>query len=204
MKAIQLFQQQNKLESDGKIGKNTTAMMLSVWRISKLQLAHFLGQCHEESGGFELLEENLNYSAKGLQTEFLKYFTTIELANNYQKQPEKIANRVYANRMGNGTEESGDGYKFRGRGCIQTTGKNNYQLLSKYLKEDLIVNPELVATKYAFESALFYFNNNRIWNVCNEVTEDNIKKVTKLVNGGYTNLDKRIENTNYYFNLINS
>jgi putative chitinase len=200
MIAVQLFQQQNGLTPDGVIGPKTIAMMLHVWGISKTQLAHFLGQTHEETGGFEALSENLNYSADALVKLFGKHFNND--ADKYARQPEKIANRIYANRMGNGNEASGEGWKFRGRGCLQTTGRNNYTLLGKYLNADLINNPDLVATKYPFESALFYFNSNKLWNLCNEVTEDSIKRVTKAVNGGYINLDKRIELTKKYQLLI--
>ena len=98
--------------------------------------AAFMAQCAHESGGFTMLSENLNYSAQGLMGVFKKYFPTAELANAYARQPEKIANRVYANRMGNGPEESGDGYKFRGRGLIQLTGKDNYRRCSQFLFED--------------------------------------------------------------------
>lgn len=204
MNAIQIFQSKNGLIADGIIGKKTIKMMLYVWRISNIQLAHFLGQTHEETGGYTALIENLNYSSEGLKKIFPKYFPTMELSNAYQRQPEKIANRVYANRMGNGNELSGDGWKFKGRGCLQTTGKNNYTLLSKNLNVDLLSNPDLVATNYPFESALFYFSSNRLWNLCVDISEDSIKKVTKAVNGGYINLDKRIEFTKQYSKLINS
>ena len=204
MNAIQIFQSQNGLEPDGVIGKDTIKMMLHVWRISNIQLAHFLGQTHEETGGYIALSENLNYSADALIKLFGIHFKGLADANNYARQPEKIANRIYSNRMGNGTEASGEGWKFRGRGCLQTTGKNNYTLLSKYLNVDVVASPDLVATKYPFEAALFYFNFNKLWNLCADVSEDSIKKVTKAVNGGYINLDKRIVFTNHYNQLINS
>jgi len=204
MNAIQIFQSQNGLDPDGVIGKDTIKMMLHIWRISNIQLAHFLGQTHEETGGYIALSENLNYSADALVKLFGTHFKGLADANNYARQPEKIANRIYSNRMGNGDEASGEGWKFRGRGCLQTTGKNNYSLLSKYLNVDVVTSPDLVATKYPFEAALFYFNSNKLWNLCSDISEDSIKKVTKAVNGGYINLDKRIAFTNHYNQLINS
>ena len=123
-----------------------------------IRLAHFLAQCGHESGGFRATQENLNYSAKGLNGIFKKYFPTEASAVDYARKPQKIANKVYANRMGNGTEASGDGYKFRGRGALQLTGKSNYEAFSKYLgKPEIIDNPDLVATEYVFESAIFFF-----------------------------------------------
>ena len=116
---------------------------------SALRLAHFLAQCGHESGGFRLTKENLNYSAKGLMGIFKKYFPTEALANQYARQPEKIANKVYGNRMGNGSEASGEGAKFCGRGYIQLTGKDNYTAFGKSIGEDVCANPQVVAEKYA-------------------------------------------------------
>jgi putative chitinase len=115
---------------------------------NNLRLAHFLSQCGHESGSWTAVRENLNYSAKGLMGIFKKYFSNATLANAYQRQPEKIANRVYANRMGNGDEHSGDGYKFRGRGYIQLTGKENYSKFDATVPENIIADPDLVATTY--------------------------------------------------------
>jgi putative chitinase len=115
---------------------------------SSLRLAHFLAQCGHESGGFRAVSENLNYSAKGLLGIFRKYFTNVNLAMQYERKPEKIANKVYGGRMGNGPESSGEGYKFRGRGYIQLTGKENYKAFDQTVGEDILANPDLVATKY--------------------------------------------------------
>ena len=168
-----------------------------------LRLCHFLAQCSHESGGFKALRENLNYSSEGLMATFPKYFSIKSVADAYARQPEKIANRVYANRMGNGNEASGDGFKFRGRGYIQLTGKDNYASFGKFIGEDLLTNPDLVATKYPLTSAGFFFDVNKIWAICDKGdTEEIIKEVTKKVNGGYKGIDDRIEKFKTYKSLI--
>jgi len=150
-----------------------------------LRLAHFLAQCGHESGGFKAVRENLNYSAKGLMGIFKKYFPTATLATAYERQPEKIANRVYASRMGNGAETSGDGYKFRGRGYIQLTGKENYTKFDATVPENIVNDPDLVATKYPLASAAFFFNSNKLWSICDKgATPEVVTAVTKRVNGG--------------------
>jgi len=167
-----------------------------------LRLAHFLAQCGHESGGFKAVSENLNYSASGLQTIFKKYFTAISAAE-YQRKPEKIANIVYANRMGNGNQASGDGYKFRGRGYIQLTGKDNYTSFDKTVEDDILTNPDLVATKYPLSSAAFFFNKNGLWAICDKGADDaTVTAVTKRVNGGTIGLADRIKHFNEYYKLL--
>ncbi len=157
-----------------------------------LRLSHFLSQCAHESGNFKFVKENLNYSADGLRKIFPKYFTTIEAANKYARQPEKIANKVYGNRMGNGDEASGDGFKFRGRGYIQLTGKDNYAAFDKFVDDDIMANPDLVATKYPLTSAAFFFHKNKLWDVCDRGhSDDVVLAVTKRVNGGTHGLADR-------------
>ena len=168
-----------------------------------LRLAHFLAQCGHESGGFKAVSENLNYGAAGLQSIFKKYFTA-ESAKEYQRKPEKIANIVYANRMGNGNQASGEGYKFRGRGFIQLTGKENYTSFDKVVEDDIIANPELVATKYPLLSAAWFFHKNGLHKIADEGATDNVvTKVTKRVNGGTIGLPDRIKHFNEYNNLLN-
>jgi putative chitinase len=168
-----------------------------------LRLAHFLAQCGHESGGFKAVSENLNYSASGLRGTFSKYFPTPALAEQYARQPEKIANRVYSSRMGNGDEKSGEGYKFRGRGYIQLTGKSNYASFDKTVEDDIIVNPDLVATKYPLASAAFFFNNNGLWTVCDKGADDAaVTSVTKRVNGGTIGLADRISHFKEFYNLL--
>ena len=141
--------------TDGVFGPGTLKAAMAFFKMSKERAAHFFGQCGTETGEFKVYSENLNYSAKGLRNTFGKYFPG-NLADLYARNPEKIANRVYASRIGNGDEKSGDGWKFRGRGALQTTGKSNYTAFADYLKlPDLINTPDLVATTYSFESAFF-------------------------------------------------
>jgi len=169
---------------------------------SNLRLAHFLSQCGHESGGFKAVSENLNYSADGLKRTFGKYFPG-NLAESYAKQPEKIASRVYANRMSNGDEASKEGYKFRGRGYIQLTGKGNYTSFTKFIGEDCVSNPDLVATKYPLASAAFFFDSNKLWSICDKGADDaTVTAVTKRVNGGTIGLADRIKHFKEYYNLL--
>jgi len=156
---------------------------------TSLRKAHFLAQLAHESGGLRYTEENLNYSAKALRITFRKYFANIEEAEGYARQPEKIANRVYANRMGNGDESSGDGWKFRGRGLIQLTGKENYQKFGKSQNMDFISHPELILEpEWALKSAAWYWKKRKI----NQFADlDDIHMVTKRVNGGTNGLSHR-------------
>ena len=157
-----------------------------------LRLSHFLSQCAHESGNFKFLRENLNYSADVLRKIFPKYFPTLEAANKYARQPEKIANKVYGSRMGNGDEASGDGFKFRGRGYIQLTGKDNYAAFDKFVDDDIMADPDLVATKYPLTSAAFFFHKNKLWDVCDKGHGDDVVlAVTKRVNGGTHGLADR-------------
>ena len=167
-----------------------------------LRLSHFLAQCGHESGNFKAVSENLNYSAKGLLGTFGKYFTP-ELAKQYAKKPEMIASRVYANRMDNGNEASKEGWKFRGRGYLQCTGKSNYKLLSKEFGVDFLSNPDLVATDYPLASAGWFFNRNKLWSICDKgSSREVVTKVTERVNGGQLGLEDRIKHFNEYYNLL--
>ncbi len=169
---------------------------------SNLRLAHFLAQCGHESGNFKAVSENLNYSADGLKKIFGKYFPG-NLNESYARKPEKIAARVYASRMGNGDEASGDGFKFRGRGYIQLTGKNNYTNFSKFIGEDCVANPDLVATKYPLASAGFFFDSNKLWAICDRGADDaTVTAVTRRVNGGTIGLADRIKHFKEYHNLL--
>jgi putative chitinase len=165
---------------------------------TNLRLAHFLAQCAHESGGFKAVTENLNYSADGLLKIFPKYFTN-KLNESYARNPEKIASRVYASRMGNGDELSKDGFKFRGRGYIQLTGKDNYTKFTQFIGEDCVANPDLVATKYPLASAAFFFNSNGLWALCDKGADTAaVTAVTKRVNGGTHGLDDRLAKFNAY------
>jgi len=168
-----------------------------------LRLAHFLAQCGHESGGFRATQENLNYSAKGLCGIFRKYFPSVTVAMQYERKPEKIANKVYANRMGNGNEASGEGWKYRGRGYIQLTGKENYKAFDATVPEDITANPDLVATKYALASAAFFFKKNNLWSICDRGADmATVTSVTKRVNGGTIGLADRQKHFNEFYHLL--
>jgi len=168
-----------------------------------LRLAHFLAQCGHESGGFKATQENLNYSAKGLRGIFGKYFPTDSLAEQYQRKPEAIASRVYGGRMGNGVESTKEGYKFRGRGYIQLTGKDNYTAFGKAINEDVISNPDLVSSKYALLSAAWFFSKNGLHKMADEGSTDTVvTKITKRVNGGTIGLADRIKHFKEYYELL--
>lgn len=156
---------------------------------SPARIAAFVAQCAHESGRLALTEENLNYSAKGLLAVFPKYFTPITAAQ-YERKPERIASRVYANRMGNGDEAGGDGWRYRGRGLIQLTGKNNYQACSSAMGVDMVVNPHLLATmNYAALSAAWFWKKNGL----NELADKgDFVAITKRINGGTHGLDDRL------------
>lgn len=165
-----------------------------------LKLAHFLSQCGHESGGFKVTQENLNYSAKGLRGIFGRYFPTDQLAEQYQRKPEAIASRVYGGRMGNGAEPTKEGFKFRGRGYIQLTGKDNYTAFGKAINEDLISNPDLVASKYALLSAAWFFQ--RCLPKCKDATDASVTAVTRCVNGGSIGLLERIKEFKHFYTLL--
>jgi putative chitinase len=168
-----------------------------------LRLAHFLAQCGHESGGFRATQENLNYSAKGLNGIFKKYFPTEAAAASYARQPVKIASKVYGNRMGNGPESTQEGYKFRGRGYIQLTGKENYTAFGKAINEDICSNPDKVATNYALLSAAWFFSKNGLHRMADEGASDTVvTKITKRVNGGTIGLADRIKHFKEYYKLL--
>ena len=170
---------------------------------NSLRLAHFLAQCGHESGGFKATQENLNYSAKGLAGTFRKYFINEAAAGPYAKNPQKIASKVYGGRMGNGPESTGEGYKFRGRGYIQLTGKDNYTNFAKFIGEDTVANPDLVATKYPLASAAFFFDSNKLWSICDKGADvATVTAVTKRVNGGTIGLPDRIKHFQEYYHLL--
>jgi len=166
------------------------------------RVAAFMAQCGHESGGFTVMQENLNYSAKGLVGTFKKYFPTEAQAKLYERRPEMIANRVYANRMGNGDEASGEGWYFRGRGIVQITGKNNYTKCSQSLFESnvLVENPDLLLeTEYAIHSACWFWSAARL----NELADvGDMKTMTKRINGGFIGLEDRINHYNHAIEIL--
>jgi putative chitinase len=185
---------------DGDFGPNTLKAAMKSFKLSAIRTVHLFSQIAHETGEFRTFSENLNYSAKRLREVFKKHFPTEELSIIYAYKPEKIANRVYANKIGNGNEASGDGWKYRGRGALQLTGKSNYKLFSDYIGDPSIMdNPDLVVDVYAFESAMYFFDKNNLWKICDDgIGESTIKKLTKKINGGYNGLDDRINLTKKY------
>jgi putative chitinase len=169
-----------------------------------LRLAHFLSQASHESGGFRAFSENLNYNAKGLCGIFRKYFPSVTIALQYERKPEKIANKVYASRMGNGNEASGEGWKYRGRGALQTTGKSNYQDFANFMQmPEIMTNPDLVATRYALASAAFFFKKNSLWGICDQGASDEVvTKLTKRINGGTIGLIDRKKHFKEFYHLL--
>ena len=189
--------------ADGAFGPKTMKAAMAFYKLTPVRAAHFFGQTAHETGGFKLFAENLNYSANGLMKIFKKYFNDLS-ALAYARKPEKIANKVYGNRMGNGTEASGDGYKFRGRGALQLTGRSNYEAFAEYLgKSEILLKPEMVANEYAFESAMFFFEKNKLWSICDKgVNDATILKLTKKINGGINGLEHRAVLTKKYYNML--
>jgi len=170
---------------------------------TSLRLAHFLAQCGHESEGFKIVNENLNYSAKGLTTIFKKYFPDEKTALAYERKPEKIANKVYSDRMGNGNEASGDGWKFHGRGYIQLTGHDNYKAFSIEIGEDCVANPDLVAAKYPLASAAWFFHKNGLHKLADSgATDSVVTSITKRVNGGTIGLEERLKQFHNFYTLL--
>ena len=165
-----------------------------------LRVAHFVAQCAHESGNFVFIKENLNYKAASLQKIFSKYFPTAELAAQYDNQPERIANRIYANRMGNGPETSGDGYKYCGRGLIQLTGKDNYTFFAGSLNIPVEEASDYLATfEGAAQSACWFWEQNNL----NRFADANdVKGLTKAINGGYIGLEDRISHTEHALHVL--
>ena len=212
--SLEKFQLKIGTKDDGDFGPGTLKKAMEFFKLTKEQAAHFFGQTAHETGGFKVFSENLNYSAAGLERIFKndldkdrnKLLSTSEKLKAIQlaRKPEAIANFVYANQNGNGNEASGDGWKFRGRGALQTTGRANYKAFSDYLKNPLIMeNPDLVADDFAFESALFFFEKNKLWSICNKgITDEFITQLTKRVNGGVNGLKERMELTKKYYSWL--
>ena len=168
--------------------------------MNPLRKAAFIGQCGHECGNFKILEENLNYKAASLRKVFPKYFPTDALAAQYANKPEMIANRVYANRMGNGDEASGDGWRYCGRGLIQLTGRSNYENFAASLEISAEEAAEYLATfEGAAQSACWFWESNNL-NV--EADAGDNKKMTKKINGGYIGLEDRIKHYEHALHVM--
>jgi putative chitinase len=201
--SLKSLQEKIGVAADGAFGPGTMKKAMEFYKLTPVRAAHFFAQTAHETGGFKAFAENLNYSKEGLIGIFKKYFPG-NLNELYARNPEKIANRVYGSRMGNGDEKSGDGYKFRGRGALQLTGKDNYKAFSDYLnKPEIMTNPDLVATTYSFESAMFFFDKNKLWSICDQgVNDASILALTKRINGGTHGLADRSEKTKKYYEYV--
>ena len=204
--SLSSLQKKIGVAADGSWGPGTLRAAATYYKLSPARAAHFFGQTAHETGGFKAFSENLNYGAKGLRGIFGKYFKTDAEALKYERKPEAIANRVYASRMGNGAESSGDGWKYRGRGALQLTGKSNYEAFAKYCnRPDVMTNPDLVATELAFESAMFFFERNKLWAICDQgVTDATILSISKKINGGTHGLEDRKAKTKTYFSQLSA
>jgi putative chitinase len=180
---------------------NAVSEILPVYEINTPErVAAFLAQCAHESGNFKFLKENLNYKAESLCKVFPKYFPDINLAKQYEKKPEKIANKVYGNRMGNGDETSGDGFRYMGRGLIQLTGKNNYTLFAAAIDTPLEEIPEYLQTfEGAVQSACWFWEQN---NLNQWADKKDIMTLTKRINGGTIGLEDRIKHYNHALHLF--
>lgn len=166
------------------------------------QQAAFIGQCAHECGNFRILEENLNYKAATLMKLWPKRFPSLEIANQYAGNAKKIANNVYSGRMGNRDEASGDGYRFRGRGCIQLTGYANYFHAGKALGVDFVMQPDLVSTpKYAALTAGWFWDTHK---VNAPADAGDYVRVTKIINGGTIGLDDRVAHTNEALSVMSA
>ncbi|KGJ87929.1 glycoside hydrolase family 19 protein [Colwellia psychrerythraea] len=170
--------------------------------ISNMQVAHFIAQIAHESGSFKYRRENLNYSAKALRAVFGKYFPSDEMAEKHARNPESIANIVYANRMGNGDSDSGDGWRYRGRGLIQLTGRNNYTRCGSDIGLNIEAEPELLAkdAETAVAAACWYWQSNKL---NGPADQDDIRLVTRKINGGYHGLEERIAFLNRAKEVLN-
>jgi len=201
--SLKALQAKLGIAADGAFGPGTMKAAMKHFNLTPVRAAHFFAQTGHETGDFKVYNENLNYSAQGLQGIFGKYFPG-NLEESYARNPEKIANRVYADRMGNGNEASGDGWKYRGRGAIQLTGKDNYAQFAKHIgKPEIMTNPDLVSTDYSFDSALFFFEKNKLWSICDQgVNEAAILALTKRVNGGTHGLDDRKAKTLKFYEYV--
>ena len=201
--SLKSLQTKAGVNADGAFGPGTLKAGMAFYKFTPQRAAHFFAQTAHETGGFQAFSENLNYSATGLQNTFGKYFPG-NLEESYARQPIKIASRVYGDRMGNGNEASKEGWTFRGRGALQTTGKSNYQSFSDYLKKpEIMTNPDLVATDYAFESAMFFFDKNKLWSICDKgVSDATILSLTKRINGGTNGLEDRASLTKRYYKWL--
>lgn len=188
--ALKALQKRIGVKPDGAFGPKTAKAIAQHFSLTPTQAAHFLGQVYHESAGMRLTEENLHYRASTICRVWKKRFPTLEDAEPYAGNPRKLANKTYGGRMGNTAE--GDGWRYRGRGFIQLTGKNNYRAFANSIgRDDVLDKPDIVAGELAMESALFYFTKNGLFDAMPDVSMATIKNITRRVNGGHHGLKER-------------
>ena len=199
--ALKKLQEKCGVKPDGSFGPNTARAIARHYRLSMERGAHLLGQASHESGGFKLTKENLNYSAETMCRVWPSRFKSVAEAAPYARNPQALADKVYSNRMGNG---EGEGHIWIGRGFLQLTGKDNYKAFAADMKlPQVMEDPSLVETDYAFETAMWFFDRNGLWDICDKgVDLDQIKQITKRVNGGYTGLDHRTHATEQIYGWL--
>jgi putative chitinase len=204
--ALKMLQKKCGVTPDGAFGPNTARAIAAHYKLNAKRGAHLLGQAAHESGNFMVSEENLNYRASTMCRVWPSRFKSEVDAEPYARNPEKLANKVYADRMGNGSEASGDGYKNRGRGFIQLTGATNIKQFAEHIGRDSLVDdPSPIADELAMDSAIFFFEKNGLFGLADKGVNDSIiKSITKRVNGGYHGLDDRIEKTKKIYGWLNS
>jgi len=199
--AMKKLQAKVGVSADGAFGPNTARAIAKHYDLSPARAAHLLGQASHESGGFKLVRENLNYSAETMCRVWPSRFKTIAEAEPYARNPKALADKVYSNRMGNG---EGEGHMYIGRGFLQLTGKDNYKSFAADMRlPDIMQDPSLIETDYAFETALWFFQKNNLFAIADEgVNDDTIKRITKRVNGGYIGIDHRDKETRKIFGWL--
>lgn len=199
--ALKKLQEKCGVKPDGSFGPNTARAIARHYNLSMERGAHLLGQASHESGGFKLTKENLNYSAETMCRVWPSRFKSVAEAAPYARNPKALADKVYSNRMGNG---EGEGHVWIGRGFLQLTGKDGYKAFASDMKlPQIMEDPSLVETDYAFETAMWFFDRNKLWDICDKgVDLDQIKQITKRVNGGYTGLDHRVHATEQIYGWL--
>jgi putative chitinase len=199
--AMKVLQAKVGVTADGSFGPNTARAIAKHYDLSPARGAHLLGQASHESGGFKLVRENLNYSAETMVRVWPTRFKTLADAEPFARNPKALADKVYSGRMGNG---EGEGHFFIGRGFLQLTGKDNYKSFAADMRvPEIMQDPSLVETDYAFETALWFFEKNGLFAIADKgVSDDTIKRITKRVNGAYIGLDHRDKETRKIFGWL--
>ena len=200
--ALKILQEKCGCSPDGSFGPNTARGIVKHYELSPERGAHLIGQVIHESGSFKLTRENLNYSAKSMMRVWPSRFPTEESAEPYARNPKALAENVYFGRMGNDTKEKASLYI--GRGFLQLTGYNNVKAFASDMgKPEVMEDPSLLEEDYAMDTAIWFFQSNNLWKICDEgVNDDVIKRLTRKINGGYTGLDHRIKETNKVYEWV--